>query len=68
MRGWVEGKGEQGTGGSKGQIETLVNGPRHPNDLKEFKSCWYFANASEEVARTRREQRLAKRSRMRKTH
>ena len=27
MRGWVEGKGEQGTGGNKGQIEALANGP-----------------------------------------
>ena len=39
MRGWVEGKGEQGTGGGKGQIEALANGPRHQHDLKNFESC-----------------------------
>ena len=38
MRGWVEGKGEHGTGGSKGQIEALANGPRHQHDLKNFGS------------------------------
>ena len=42
MRGWVEGKGEQGTGGNTGEIEALANGPRHQQDLKNFETCGFM--------------------------